>query len=481
MLFFSEIVRVIKLNNAVFINDIKQKCKKQRIMNSASASFIHNLFTKINQFDTIEVQNAEISKEIYWIRILKHLPTSSPWNKAVLIAGLGFFVDAFDLLLFNVIRLPSLIDLGYSGAALTQHGAHLLSLQMAGMMIGGIGSGLIADRLGRSKILLGSILLYSLANIANALVTDVHQYGVVRFIAGIGLAGELGAGIALVGERMHAQHRGRGTVLVAAMGGLGAVFAGLCGDLLYWRYTFALAGIFGLLLLLLRSSQLESSVFKSSIAQKTVPHGNLFLLFKTRERTWRFIKCILIGVPIWYCVGMLVAFAPEQAKEFNVTVNPVLCFILFQVGITSGDLLSGLVSQYWQSRKKALLLFMTLAVCTCIFWFVLMAISASGTLLAVAAALMGLGCGYLSVYVTTVSELFGTNLRVTATSGATNFMRGSVALLLPLNAYMQKHIGISMSLALMLVGIAVWTVALLSLKNIDETFGRDLGFEEKAG
>lgn len=285
---------------------------------------------------------------------MEHLPTESPWNKAVLIAGLGFFVDAFDLLLFNVIRLPSLIDLGYSGAELTQHGANLLSLQMAGMMIGGIGSGLIADKLGRSKILLASILLYSLANIANALVTDVYQYGVVRFVAGIGLAGELGAGIALVGERMHAMHRGRGTVIVAAMGGLGAVLAGLCGDLLYWRYTFALAGIFGLLLLLLRSRQLESLVFRSSIAHNEIPHGSFFLLIKKPERMWRFIQCILIGVPIWYCVGMLIAFAPEQANAFKVSINPVLCFILFQVGITSGDLLSGLVSQYWQSRKKAL-------------------------------------------------------------------------------------------------------------------------------
>jgi len=411
---------------------------------------------------------------------LERSPTQSPWNIAVLIAGLGFFVDAFDLLLFNVIRLPSLTDLGYSGAELTQHGATLLSLQMAGMMIGGVGSGLIADRLGRSKILLGSILLYSLANIANALVTDVHQYGIVRFIAGIGLAGELGAGIALVGERMHAQHRGRGTVVVAAMGGLGAIFAGLCGDLLYWRYTFALAGIFGLLLLLLRSSQLESSVFTSSIAQKEVPHGNLLLLIKNTERLWRFIKCILMGVPIWYCVGMLIAFAPEQAKECGVNVNPVLCFILFQVGITSGDLLSGLLSQYWQSRKKALALFMMLALCTCIFWFILLGTSASEIFYSIAAAFMGLGCGYLSVYVTTVSELFGTNLRVTATSGATNFMRGSVALLLPLNAYLQKQAGISMIVALMLVGIAVWSLALVSLNNVDETFSRDLGFVEQA-
>jgi len=410
---------------------------------------------------------------------LEHSPTQSPWNKAVLIAGLGFFVDAFDLLLFNVIRLPSLMDLGYSGAELTHHGANLLSLQMAGMMIGGIGSGLVADRWGRSKILLASILLYSLANIANALVTDVYQYGIVRFIAGIGLAGELGAGIALVGERMHAQHRGRGTVLVAAMGGLGAVSAGFCGDLLYWRYTFALAGIFGLLLLLLRSSQLESSVFKQSIAQKDIPHGNLILLLKHPERLWRFIKCILIGVPIWYCVGMLIAFAPEQGKEFNIPINAAACFIAFQIGITSGDLLSGALSQYWQSRKKALVLFMALAACSCVIWFILMGISAPEIFLTMAAAFMGLGCGYLSVYVTTVSELFGTNLRVTATSGATNFMRGSVALLLPLNAYLQKQAEIPMTLSLMLMGIAVWGVALLSLKSIKETFGRNLDFVER--
>jgi len=229
----------------------------------------------------------------------------SPFNIAVLAAGLGFFIDAFDLFLFNVYRIPSLKELGLSGEALTRTGEYLLSVQMLGMMIGGVLSGVIADKKGRVTVLFGSILLYSVANIANGFVHDVNTYALVRFLAGVGLAGELGAGITLVGESMSIEKRGYGTILVATLGGLGAVTAGLAGDFLPWRTAFIAAGIVGFLLLLMRVKSMETGIFKES-QLKSKAKGSFLLLFSNRQRALKYFACILMGVPIWYSVGLLI-------------------------------------------------------------------------------------------------------------------------------------------------------------------------------
>jgi MFS family permease len=399
----------------------------------------------------------------------------SPFNIAVLAAGLGFFIDAFDLFLFNVYRIPSLKELGLSGEALTRTGEYLLSIQMLGMMIGGVLSGVIADKKGRVAVLFGSILLYSIANIANGFVHDVNTYALVRFFAGVGLAGELGAGITLVGESMSIEKRGYGTILVATLGGLGAVTAGLVGDFLPWRTAFIVAGIVGFLLLLMRVKSMETGIFKESQA-KSKSQGSFLLLFSNRQRALKYFACILMGVPIWYSVGLLITLSPELAKEHHIEFLKLgLCFILFQTGITTGDLSSGIISQWIKSRKKVLILFMGIAVLSTILHFNQLYNSSP---LYFTSFLMGLGCGYLSVFVTTTSEHFGTNLRVTVTATVTNFMRGAVTILIPLRIFIQSHFDLNITGSLIITGMIVWALALSAVLILPDTYGKDLDFVE---
>jgi putative MFS transporter len=400
----------------------------------------------------------------------------SPFNLVVLAAGLGFFIDTFDIFLFNVYRVASLKELGLQGAELTRAGEYLLSMQMLGMMIGGVLSGVIADKKGRVAVLFGSIVLYSVANILNAFITDVDAYAWVRFLAGVGLAGELGAGITLVGESMSIEKRGYGTILVATLGGLGAVTAGLVGDFLPWRVAFGCAGGVGFLLLLLRMKSMETVHFRESL-NTSHPRGSLLHLVSNRRRALRYLACIGMGVPIWYSVGLLITLSTELAAEHSISnLDAGLCFILFQVGVTTGDLSSGVLSQWLKSRKKVLLLFMSLAIIATVLHFNQLYHSSP---ISFTSFLIGLGCGYLSVFVTATSEHFGTNLRVTVTATVTNFMRGAVTLLIPLRILIQETFGTDVSLSLIWVGAIVWLPALLAAAMMPETYGRDLGFVEE--
>ncbi|MFN5294160.1 MAG: MFS transporter [Flavobacteriales bacterium] len=400
----------------------------------------------------------------------------SPFNLVVLAAGLGFFIDTFDIFLFNVYRVSSLKELGLQGAELTRAGEYLLSMQMLGMMIGGVLSGVIADKKGRVAVLFGSIVLYSVANILNAFITDVDAYAWVRFLAGVGLAGELGAGITLVGESMSIEKRGYGTILVATLGGLGAVTAGLVGDFLPWRVAFGCAGGVGFLLLLLRMKSMETIHFRESLTTAH-PKGSLLHLVSNRRRALRYLACIGMGVPIWYSVGLLITLSTELAAEHSISnLDAGLCFILFQVGVTTGDLSSGVLSQWLKSRKKVLLLFMSLAIIATVLHFNQLYHSSP---ISFTSFLIGLGCGYLSVFVTATSEHFGTNLRVTVTATVTNFMRGAVTLLIPLRILIQETFGTDVSLSLIWVGAIVWLPALLAAAMMPETYDRDLGFVEE--
>ena len=400
----------------------------------------------------------------------------SPFNIVVLAAGLGFFIDTFDLFLFNVYRIPSLKELGYSGTELTRMGEYLLSAQMLGMMVGGVLSGVIADKQGRVSVLFGSIILYSISNVLNGFVSDVNSYALIRFFAGVGLAGELGAGITLVGESMSIEKRGYGTILVATLGGLGAVAAGLAGDFMPWRAAFIAAGIVGFLLLLLRVKAMETTLFQS-VKQSNRPRGSFLHLFRTRKRAMRYLACIIMGVPIWYSVGLLITLSPELASEHRISgLKASLCFILFQCGVTAGDLSSGILSQLLKSRKKILLAFMTLAIASTAAHFYQIIHSAS---LYVSSLLIGLGCGYLSVFVTATSEHFGTNLRVTVTATVTNFMRGAVTLLIPLRIFVQESFSTSLTTSLVIVGLLVWIPALTAVWWMPETYGKDLDFMEE--
>jgi hypothetical protein len=403
-----------------------------------------------------------------------------PLNKAVVIAGLGFFVDAFDLLLFNVLRIPSLKDLGLTGDQLTRSGEFLLSMQMLGMIVGGIISGMMGDRRGRISVLYGSILLYSLANLANAWVTDVETYAVIRFLAGLGLAGELGAGITLVSESMTIERRGYGTILVAVLGALGAIAAGMAGDFLPWRTTYIIAGIAGLILLFFRMSSLDPGMYRKVKAAPNVKRGSFTLLFATKERTLRYIGFILIGVPVWYCVGMLINLSPELAQVYGIEgIRPVTCFMLFQVGIASGDLSSGLLSQRLKARKKILIAFMLGAVVAVASYFAGFYFMLGFTWIVATAFLVGFGCGFMSIFVTTTAESFGTNLRVTVVATVTNFMRGAITLLIPLRMWLQHTFGFSLLHSLVLVGILVFVPALYASFSIKDTYGKPMDYVEE--
>jgi MFS family permease len=401
--------------------------------------------------------------------------STQPLNRAVLAAGLGFFVDAFDLFLFSIYRIPSLRELGLEGEVLRMEGERLLALQMLGMMVGGILTGIIGDRRGRVTVLFGSIVLYSLANLANAVVHDVEAYAVIRFLAGVGLAGELGAGITLVSESMTAERRGYGTILVATMGAAGAVCAGLAGDLLPWRWAFAIAGVAGLLLLLFRMSNMETGMFKR-IHSDTRPRGSFLHLLSDRRRALRYLACIAMGVPIWYSVGLVITLSPEIATEHGVDGwTLTTAFILFQLGITAGDLGTGILSQVLRTRKHVILGGMLLGMIATAWFFQGMT---AGTPLYTACFLMGLGCGYLSVFATTVAEHFGTNLRVLATATVTNFMRGSVTLLIPFHLWLENRFAMGTAHSLLWTGALVWTLGLAAAYWLPETYGRDLDHVE---
>lgn len=395
---------------------------------------------------------------------------SRPFNRVVLAAGLGFFVDAFDIFLFNIYRIPSLKELGLTGDELSNAGEWLLWMQMAGMMLGGILTGILGDKRGRVSVLFGSIVLYSLANIANAFVDSVAAYAVIRFLAGLGLAGELGAGITLVGESMTKEHRGYGTILVATLGAFGAVCAGLAGDVLHWRTAFAVAGGAGLLLLFFRIRSMESGMFQRA-QQASTRHGSFGHLFSNGARAWRYLACIAMGVPIWYSVGLLITLSPELAASFGVdTWSLPKAFTLFQVGICAGDLGTGLLSQWLRTRRRVMLGGMLLAIMATAIYF---GAFSSGPGSYPACFLMGLGCGYLSVFATATAEHFGTNLRVLVTATVTNFMRGSVTLMIPLHQLL-KTTALGSAGALVLIGALVWSLALFSAWRLPETYGVDM-------
>lgn len=405
-----------------------------------------------------------------------HTLHTSPFNIAVIASGLGFFVDAFDLFLFNVYRIPSLKELGLSGGELTHTGEFILSAQMVGMMLGGVLSGILGDKFGRVSVLFASIVLYSLTNIANAMITDTDVYALIRFLAGVGLAGELGAGITLVSESMTIERRGYGTILVASLGALGAVSAGLVSDYIYWRTAFMLAGVLGLCLLVLRVKSMETGMFRRA-KSNNVLRGSFRILLGNPKILTKYMLCILMGVPIWYSVGLLITLTPEITTLKNITgVKLSTCFILFQIGITLGDVSSGILSQLFKSRKNILLSFMVVAALSTVFHFYQIAGSSS---LYISSLAMGLGCGYLSVFVTATAEQFGTNIRVLVSATVTNFMRGAVTLLIPLRQYLSYSLGLSLISSLALTGVIVWVCALTATIILPETYGKNLDYNEE--
>ncbi|MEJ0104407.1 MAG: MFS transporter [Bacteroidota bacterium] len=295
--------------------------------------------------------------------------SNSLFQLAVIVSALGFFVDVYDLLLFGIIRKPSLTDLGLSPEQVLTQGEFIISIQMTGLLIGGIIWGIIGDKKGRLSVLFGSILLYSIANILNGMVTTTTQYVILRFIAGIGLAGELGAGITLVSELLPKEKRGIAAAMIASFGILGAVTAFFMNKYFHWRSCYYIGGAMGLVLLALRISVHESSLYKQ-LESSTVQRGNFLMFFNNKKRFVRYMRCILIGLPAWYIIGVLVTFSDQFGKEFGIPgIDPAKAIFYQYLAIAFGDLTVGLLSQRLKSRKKALFIFYGITILFCTLYF----------------------------------------------------------------------------------------------------------------
>jgi len=395
----------------------------------------------------------------------------------ILVASLGYFVDIFDLLLFSIVRVSSLKDLGVAEADLLSSGVFLINLQMAGLLIGGVLWGVWGDKMGRVSVLFGSILLYSIANIANGFVTNVPQYATLRFIAGLGLAGELGAGVTLASELLPRGLRGLGTTFIATIGVMGAIMAGTIAEITDWRTAYMIGGLMGLGLLVLRMEVKESQLFEETAEQKThISRGNL-RLFLRPALLKKYIAVVLMGAPIWGVISLFITFSPEFAKDFGMVELPktgtavVFCY----VGLTLGDMFSGLISQYFRSRKKAVILFLFLTACFAAA-YVLMP-HTSLPLYYLSCFLLGIGTGYWAMFVQIGAEQFGTNIRATAATSIPNMVR---ACTIPATAGFQAlipHMGVTAS------GVTVLSVmlvlAFVSILSLEETFDKDLDYVTK--
>lgn len=413
---------------------------------------------------------------------------------AVIVAALGYFVDIYDLILFGMVRKASLLELGVCAhlasaskdacaAALTDRGIYLINMQMGGMLVGGIVWGMLGDKRGRLSVMFGSIALYSVANIANGMVHSVDSYAVWRLIAGIGLAGELGAGITLVSELMGAERRGLGTTIVAALGVSGGVVAGLIGGAFpglwhpTWRVAYYIGGGLGIALLVLRIGVAESGMFHATVAKKHVKRGNFFALFTNRSRLRRYLAIILVGLPIWYVIGVAFTFADRIGAGLGLdpAPNPATSLFFCYGGATVGGFACGLLSQYLRSRKQALGAFIALTGLALALYFAI-----GGTSLTVFYAIClfgGVGSGYWTVFIGTAAELFGTNLRATVTTTVPNFVRGTVPLLTMSFKGLTTSLGVVN--AALTVAAGTFVLAIIGLATLKESFGVDLDYNEE--
>ncbi|MCU0325864.1 MAG: MFS transporter [Spirosomaceae bacterium] len=395
----------------------------------------------------------------------------------VLVAALGYFVDAYDLILFVVLRKSSLEELGLIGQQNTDIGLILFNIQMVGMLIGGVLFGILGDKKGRLSVLFGSIVLYSLANIANGFVNDVWTYGVFRFLAGIGLAGELGVGVTIVAESMPKEIRGYGTSILAMVGASGAVVAALVGDAFYWRYAYYLGGGMGLLLLLLRFGIFESEMFKKAKGQ-TAERGDFISLFTKKDRFKRYLACMLIGFPIFFMVTILMQMAPEVAKALGiqgkVTAGQAVMYVYG--GLAFGDILSGFVSQQLQSRRKTIFIFQGICMVMCFVYLNLW--GATNTAVFVTCAIMGAASGYWIVLITMSAEQFGTNLRATVATTIPNFARGAAVPITIIHQAITKWLDGDLIKAAIIVGIITFGAAFWANSTLKESFTKDLDYVE---
>ncbi len=408
---------------------------------------------------------------------MQHSPTHKIFNIIVIVAALGYFVDIYDLILFSIVRVKSLESLGITGAMNKTIGLYLLNTQMIGMLLGGIIWGVLGDKKGRLYVLFGTILLYSLANIANGMIQNLTQYYILRFIAGVGLAGELGIGITLVSEVMSKESRGYGTTVVAGVGIIGAIAGFFVSELFDWRVAYYVGGGLGLLLLILRISVYESGMF-SKMKVSEVRKGSFISLLTNKERFGKFIRCILVGVPVWYVIGVLVSFSDKIGGENGLNIIGKIevpkAVMYHYIGASLGAFLTGFISQWLKSRRKALFIALAGLILSLAWCYSSKGISVNHFYCIL--FVVGIPNGFWSVFVTVASEQFGTNLRATVTTTVPNFVRGTTVLVTSAFSFFSGSIGVIGS-AVALGSLTIF-LALISVYTLKETYHKELDYYE---
>lgn len=401
----------------------------------------------------------------------------------VIVAALGYFVDIYDLLLFGIVRVPSLQSLQLDPDVV---GTTIMNYQMIGLLLGGIFWGVMGDKRGRLSVLFGSILVYSLANIACGYLIEIpiadkaQLYAWLRFIAGVGLAGELGAGITLVAESLPKELRAIGTSIVAGFGLMGAVVAHFTVELAGpadtgWSLAYLIGGGMGLGLLLLRVGVLESGIYSHIKHEAGIKKGDFLQLFKTKESTIKYLKCIAIGLPTWYCIGILAVMGNQFAPVFGISnFKPGEAIMWAYLGISIGDFASGFISQALHSRKKAILYMLAFTLIGVVL--LLSGGAKTENSYYFFCAWLGLGTGYWAMFVTVAAEQFGTNIRSTVTSTVPNMVRGLLAVMLIGFDYFKADFGVIVSA--IIIGVIAFGLSIYATRTISETHQKDLDFVE---
>lgn len=408
---------------------------------------------------------------------MQHAVTKKVFNIIVIVAALGYFVDIYDLILFSIVRVKSLESLGITGSMNKTIGLYLLNTQMIGMLLGGIIWGVLGDKKGRLYVLFGTILLYSLANIANGFIQNLNQYYILRFIAGIGLAGELGIGITLVSEVMSKESRGYGTTIVSGIGIAGAIAGYFVAESFDWRIAYFVGGGLGLLLLILRISVYESGMFEK-MKESKVKKGSFISLFTDRKRFGKFIRCILIGVPVWYVIGVLVSFSDKIGGENGLNIIGKIevskAVMYHYIGASLGAFMTGFISQWLKSRRKALFIALTGLLISLIWCYASRGINVNQFYFIL--FIVGIPNGFWSVFITIASEQFGTNLRATVTTTVPNFVRGTTVVVTSVFSFLSGPLGVIGSAAT--IGGVVLLLSFISVYRLDETYHKELDYYE---
>lgn len=399
----------------------------------------------------------------------------------IIVGALGFFVDIYDLQVFAITRIASFRELGVPEENMKSVGEGILNWQMIGLMLGGLAWGILGDKKGRTSVLFGSIFLYSIATIANGFVQDVDTYSALRFVAGLGLAGELGASITLTSEMLPKEKRGLAAALIATSGVMGTIVAYFVQDLSggNWRLCYYIGGGMGLALLFLRMKVLDSSMYNAA-KMENVKMGSLLMIFGKRERFLRYLRGILIGLPVWYVIGILITFSNEFAKEFKIQgFDQPKSLMLQYVALAFGDMSAGFVANWLKSRKKTLYIYYTILTVVIALFFIFKG-GGSATNMYLFCMAMGFGAGISVLYITMSAEQFGTNLRATAAISIPNLVRGFLPLMSLLFVFLRGKVAFNDYVTgAWVVGIIVFVISWLAVYFTKETFGKEMDFVEK--